>query len=181
MKFAGTAALVSLRRIGAAVLALLLIGYVWPGEAGPVSQPLSKVLRSPATYQAAEEVSLHAQHSETDEESNIRLNVPVHSDMDHMSVCCLHANILDFYVNTIFNHLSDQYPRLHQLHSDLSRASLDLKEHGCNLVRYRDHQHVVQFRNKLAKMEHGRGLIKAMSEMNILFAYLHDSCVSATH
>ncbi|XP_061618722.1 uncharacterized protein LOC133472198 isoform X2 [Phyllopteryx taeniolatus] len=165
MKVVCNAALVSRRRLGAAVLPLLLIGYVCPGEAGPVSQSFSKVLRSPATYRAAEEVSLHAQHAETAEESNIRLNVPVNSDMDHMSICCLHANILDFYLNNILNHFDDQDPRMHQLHSDLGRVSFDLKERGCNVVHYRDHQHTVQFRNKLAKMEHGRGLNKAMSEI----------------
>lgn len=30
-------------------------------------------------------------------------------------------------------------------------------------------------------MDNGRGLNKALSEVNILFTYLHDSCVSATH
>uniref|UniRef100_A0A3Q3DVP4 Uncharacterized protein n=1 Tax=Hippocampus comes TaxID=109280 RepID=A0A3Q3DVP4_HIPCM len=88
-------------------------------------------------------VVVQAQRSETEEESNVRLNV------DHMTICCLHANILDFYLNNVLNHVGNQHPRMHQLHSDLDRASEDLKEHGCNAVHYRDHRHVARFRNKL--------------------------------
>ncbi|XP_037098730.1 uncharacterized protein LOC119116965 isoform X2 [Syngnathus acus] len=176
MKAVGIAALVSLRLLG--VLALLLIGCVRRGEAGPVFRPLSPVLRSPNTYRAAEEVSLHAQRSETEEESNVRLNVPV-ADEEHVVVCCLHSNILDFYLKDVFDGLDDRHPRMHQLHSDLSRAGQDLKEHGCNAPHYQDHRHVVQFRDKLAQMDSSRGLKKALSEVNILFTYLHDNCVSA--
>ncbi|XP_037098731.1 uncharacterized protein LOC119116965 isoform X3 [Syngnathus acus] len=173
----GIAALVSLRLLG--VLALLLIGCVRRGEAGPVFRPLSPVLRSPNTYRAAEEVSLHAQRSETEEESNVRLNVPVADEEEHVVVCCLHSNILDFYLKDVFDGLDDRHPRMHQLHSDLSRAGQDLKEHGCNAPHYQDHRHVVQFRDKLAQMDSSRGLKKALSEVNILFTYLHDNCVSA--
>ncbi|XP_068505754.1 interleukin-22 isoform X2 [Syngnathus scovelli] len=176
MKAVGIAALVSRRLLG--VLALLLIGCVRRGEAGPVVQPLSSVLRSPNTYRAAQQVSLHAQRSETAEESDVRLNVPVVNE-EQVVVCCLHSNILDIYLKDVFDGLDDRHPRMHQLHSDLSRAGQDLKERGCNAPHYQHHRHVVQFRDKLAQMDRSRGLKKALSEVDMLFAFLHDNCVSA--
>ncbi|XP_077399388.1 interleukin-22 [Vanacampus margaritifer] len=175
MKAVGTTAFVSLRHLGAGVLTLLLIGCVHQGEAGPVHPTRSSVLRNRDTFLAAKEVSLHAQRSETEDESNIRLNVEANA-RDHITICCLHANILDFYLNNIFNHVDNQHPKMHQLHSDLSKASDDLQRRGCNVTHYQDHQHAVQFRNKLAMMDSGRALNKALSEVDILFTYLHETC-----
>ncbi|XP_072769397.1 interleukin-22 isoform X2 [Nerophis lumbriciformis] len=158
---------------------MMLIGWAQRTEAGPVPRPLSKPLRSPHTYQAAQEVSLHAQSLETPDETSIRLNPDFSSKRDDVPLCCLHAYILDFYLRNIFTPRDNQHPKLHQLHADLAHVSQDLQaHHGCIVKHYEDHQPAVEFRNKLAMMDNERGINKALGEVEMLFSNLQDSCVS---
>lgn len=48
-----------------------------------------------------------------------------------MKVCCLHANILDFYLNNILPHHRAEDQHMQRLRVDLGRISLDLRTHGC--------------------------------------------------
>lgn len=45
-------------------------------------------------------------------------------------VCCLHANILDFYLGNVLN-TEEKFPDLATVKTDLDRISRDLTAKGC--------------------------------------------------
>ncbi|KAJ0056906.1 hypothetical protein NL108_000705 [Boleophthalmus pectinirostris] len=158
------------------LLPLLLIGWIEYAVATPVHRSQSQPLRNPETYKAVNKVAHEAQDSSIDDTSS-RLIPRVDTEEDHLKICCLHANILDFYLRNILPRHDNKHPHMHRVRTDLRRVSEDLKNHGCNVTHYHDHQHAVQFRKKLAEMGEERGINKAVGEINILFSYLQDFCV----
>nr|XP_043872200.1 LOW QUALITY PROTEIN: interleukin-22 [Solea senegalensis] len=158
-------------------LPLLLIGWLEQAASSGGLRKLSPPAMRDATRHAVHEVSKHAQSLETDDDSSVRLHARIGADQDHMKVCCLHANILNYYLTNILCHRHEQHPKMLRVKIDLSRVSDDLQAHGCNVTHYHDHHHAVEFRRKLASMEGERGINKAVGEIDILFTYLSDYCV----
>ncbi|KAM4570222.1 interleukin-22 [Odontesthes bonariensis] len=172
--------LVSILRPAAAMLAILLvIGWSQQVVAHPVKKLLDGPLLDPSVQETILHVSQNAQKSEPEEDTSIRL-IPRREDpedQEHLTICCLHANILDFYLRNILPHHNTEYPSIPKLRIDLHRVSEDLKTHGCNVTHYHNHHQAVEFRRKLEEMEGERGINKAVGEIDILFTYLYDYCV----
>uniref|UniRef100_A0A8C5FL63 Uncharacterized LOC115542477 n=1 Tax=Gadus morhua TaxID=8049 RepID=A0A8C5FL63_GADMO len=121
-----------------------------------------------------------AQNPETRDETSLRLisRVSPNQTLDqNAEICCLHANILDFYLLNVLQSSDSFHPAMPRLKTDLRRISQDLSHHGCNVTHYQDHQNAVEFREKLITMQGQRGITKAIGEINILFTYLGDFCV----
>ncbi|XP_073337133.1 interleukin-22 [Pagrus major] len=157
------------------LLPLILIGWAEQAAAHPVQQKLSPPLQNPNTYQVVKEVARDAESMNTQNDPSIRLNPRVKTTkQDHMTICCLHANILEFYLNEVLPKHKSEHQRMHTLRTDLSRVSEDLKSHGCNVTRH--HHLAVQFRGKLQEMG-DEGITKAMGEIDILFTFLQGYCV----
>uniref|UniRef100_A0A671VQZ0 Interleukin-22 n=1 Tax=Sparus aurata TaxID=8175 RepID=A0A671VQZ0_SPAAU len=158
------------------LLPLILIGWVEQAAAHPVQQKLSPPLQNPETYKTVKAVAKHAESMNTENDPSVRLNPRIRTNQDHMTICCLHANILEFYLNEVLpKHKSDHHNRMHTLRTDLSRVSEDLKSHGCNVTRH--HHLAVQFRGQLQTMG-DEGITKAMGEIDIMFTFLQGYCVA---
>uniref|UniRef100_A0A8C6U3R0 Interleukin-22 n=1 Tax=Neogobius melanostomus TaxID=47308 RepID=A0A8C6U3R0_9GOBI len=165
-----------LRPAASVLLPLLLIGWIGHTVTTPVHRSLSRPLRNPETYNAVNKVSQHAQDKSIDDTSS-RLIPRVNTDEDHLKICCLHANILDFYLHNILPRHDNKHRTMNRVRNDLQRISEDLETHGCNVTHYQDHQHAVQFRKNLVGMGEEQGINKAVGEINILFSCLQDFCV----
>uniref|UniRef100_A0A3B3QK82 Interleukin-10 n=1 Tax=Paramormyrops kingsleyae TaxID=1676925 RepID=A0A3B3QK82_9TELE len=88
-------------------------------------------------------------------------------------VCCLHANILDFYLGNVLN-TEEKFPDLATVKTDLDRISRDLTVKGC-VSHVNDHGHSNKFKESFHKMGK-RAQTKAMGEIDILFDFLAKFC-----
>ncbi|XP_076732146.1 uncharacterized protein LOC143413257 [Maylandia zebra] len=169
------------RPAAAAVLLLLFFGWDEQARAHPVDRPFSPVLRHPQTYRDVGQVSEHYQRiqpkDDEEDDTSMRVIPRVNTKDHHLEICCLHANILDYYLTNILHHTNNDHAQMHRLKTNLHRISTDLQAHGCNVTQYHDHKNAVDFRTKLEKMEKMKGITKAISELDILFSYLQDYCV----
>uniref|UniRef100_A0A671VT12 Interleukin 22 n=1 Tax=Sparus aurata TaxID=8175 RepID=A0A671VT12_SPAAU len=157
------------------LLPLILIGWVEQAAAHPVQQKLSPPLQNPEMYRTVTEVARHAYSMNPENDLTHFLMPRIRTDQDYMTICCLHANYLEFYLNEVLpKHKSDHHDRMHTLRTDLSRVSEDLKERGCNVTR--DHPLVAEFRGKVQAMG-DEGITKAMGEIDIMFTFLQGYCV----
>lgn len=73
-------------------------------------------------------VSITSVITETPQQSPALTSDPL---QDHLEICCVHATILDFYLNNVLPHHSGSNAHTHRLQTDLGRISRDLETHGC--------------------------------------------------
>uniref|UniRef100_A0A8C7QMY5 Interleukin-22 n=1 Tax=Oncorhynchus mykiss TaxID=8022 RepID=A0A8C7QMY5_ONCMY len=164
----------------AAVVVVMSVCLLRESVAHSIHRPLSAPLHSADTDTMVQQVAQHAQSFDTD--TDTKLMPDIDTKKNHRDICCLHANILDFYLSNILTTKEKQdkhHPKLPALKEDLARVSRDLKEHGCAIKHYNDHHHSIAFRKKLSEMEEGKGIKKAIGEIDILFTFLKDFCVHA--
>uniref|UniRef100_A0AAZ3NV04 Interleukin-22 n=1 Tax=Oncorhynchus tshawytscha TaxID=74940 RepID=A0AAZ3NV04_ONCTS len=148
----------------AAVVVVMSVCLLRESVAHSIHRPLSAPLHSADTDTMVQQVAQHAQNSDID--TDTKLMPDIDTKKNHRDICCLHANILDFYLSNI-------------LTTKEKTISRDLKEHGCAIKHYNDHHHSIAFRKKFSEMEEGKGIKKAIGEIDILFTFLKDFCVHA--
>ncbi|KAL0967255.1 hypothetical protein UPYG_G00249920 [Umbra pygmaea] len=154
----------------------LMMCLQWETFAHSIHRPLSAPLHNPDTDEMVQQVARHAQRSDTD--TDIKLMPDIDIKKNHRDICCLHANILDFYLsNILVAENQHMHPKLPALKENLARVSRDLQGHGCAVKHYSNDHRSMAFRKKLAEMGGGKGIKKAIGEIDILFTYLKDFCV----
>ncbi|XP_072566480.1 interleukin-22-like [Paramormyrops kingsleyae] len=137
------------------------------------SSARSPPLGNQHTMQHVQKLAQAAQ--EFDEEANIRL-IPKfqHTKNMNLYVCCLHANILDFYLWNILT-TENNYPSLEKVRTDLGRVSRDLSEQGCSIMHVDNHEYSRKFKEGFHKL--GKTAVnKAIGEIDILFDSLNIFC-----
>ncbi|KAJ8402430.1 hypothetical protein AAFF_G00369190 [Aldrovandia affinis] len=77
----------------------------------------------------------------------------------NLYICCLHANILDFYLWNILT-TTEIYPHLTSVRVDLHRVSRDLKGRGCPIKHVDDHGHSKRFKEVFLKQDASAVVIK---------------------
>ncbi|KAJ8008862.1 hypothetical protein DPEC_G00082850 [Dallia pectoralis] len=164
-------------QLRAAALVMMSVCLVRGAGARSIHRALSAPLHNADTDALVQQVARDAQSSDTD--TDIKLMPDIDTKKNHRDICCLHANILDFYLSNVLGTKDNikKHPKLPQLKEDLARVSRDLQEHGCAVKRYINDRHSIAFRKKLSEMGEGKGIRKAIGEIDILFTYLKDFCV----
>uniref|UniRef100_A0A4W5KPH2 Interleukin 22 n=1 Tax=Hucho hucho TaxID=62062 RepID=A0A4W5KPH2_9TELE len=122
----------SVVQLVAAVVVVMGICLLRESVAHSIHRPLSGPLHSADTDTMVQLVAQHAQSSDND--TDTKLMPDIDTKKNHRDICCLHANILDFYLSNILTTKEKQdkhHPKLPALKEDLARVSRDLKEHGC--------------------------------------------------
>uniref|UniRef100_A0A674MFU6 Interleukin-24-like n=1 Tax=Takifugu rubripes TaxID=31033 RepID=A0A674MFU6_TAKRU len=115
-----------------ALLALsLLIGWSEQAAVQHLHRVLSPPLVDEDTYVAVDEVAKQAQREQDDPSVRLLPNIKPNQETRDLEICCIHANILDFYLNNVLPHHSSNNAHAHRLQTDLSRISQDLETHGC--------------------------------------------------
>ncbi|XP_035257453.1 interleukin-22-like [Anguilla rostrata] len=158
------------------LVAVTVLCCLWrDAGAGVIKQhPKSAPLRNPHTHQRVRELAQHAQNLDND--TDTRLMPPAnHSDSQtNLYICCLHANILDFYLLNILT-TQEVYPHLASVRAELHRVSRDLERRGCSINHVKDHEHSKRFKEEFFKLGK-KGETKAIGEIDILFDYLSRYC-----
>ncbi|MFT7805475.1 interleukin-22 [Arapaima gigas] len=136
---------------------------------GVRSPPLENVL----TLQRVRNLAQAAQQLDDDTETRL-IPAAQFAKKTNLFVCCLHANILDFYLWNLLT-TEDRYPDLDKVRTELARVSRDLSQEGCSVVHVSDHDYSRKFREGFHQM--GKPAVnKAMGEIDILFDSLSIFC-----
>uniref|UniRef100_A0A8C9WCA0 Uncharacterized protein n=1 Tax=Scleropages formosus TaxID=113540 RepID=A0A8C9WCA0_SCLFO len=117
------------------------------------------------------------QAQELDEDTETRLIPSVrHDKKTNLYVCCLHANILDFYLWNVLT-TEDRYPDLDTVRTELARVSRDLSLQGCVSWAVRLPPVPRQTGEPGERRAMGRTAVnKAIGEIDILFDSLSIFC-----
>ncbi|XP_048872841.1 interleukin-22 [Brienomyrus brachyistius] len=140
----------------------------------PKSEHRSPPLDNPSTIQRISEIAKTAQQMDDDHETRLIQSEKNYRNETDLFVCCLHANILDFYLGHVLN-TEDKFPDLATVKTDLDRISRDLTAKGCSIKHVNDHGHSHRFKESFHKMGK-RAQKKAMGEIDILFDFLAKFC-----
>ncbi|XP_018611365.1 interleukin-22 [Scleropages formosus] len=137
-------------------------------------QVRSAPLDNPGTSQRVRELAWAAQQLDDDHEIRLIPSERNIIDKTNLYICCLHANILDFYLGNILQ-TEEKFPHLSTVTIDLARISRDLSEKGCSIKHVNEHEHSRSFTEQFHKLGK-KGQTKAIGEIDILFDYLSKFC-----
>uniref|UniRef100_A0A3B3QJT2 Interleukin 22 n=1 Tax=Paramormyrops kingsleyae TaxID=1676925 RepID=A0A3B3QJT2_9TELE len=138
------------------------------------SEHRSPPLDNHSTFQRISEIAKTAQEMDDDHETRLIQSEKHYRNETDLFVCCLHANILDFYLGNVLN-TEEKFPDLATVKTDLDRISRDLTVKGCSIKHVNDHGHSNKFKESFHKMGK-RAQTKAMGEIDILFDFLAKFC-----
>uniref|UniRef100_A0A3Q3W7L1 Interleukin 22 n=1 Tax=Mola mola TaxID=94237 RepID=A0A3Q3W7L1_MOLML len=168
-------AFISFSRPGATTsVFLLLIGWMEVVVGHPLHEPLSPPLQNEEMYEIVDKVAKHAQRLQDDPSTRLLPSVNT-TGQDPMKICCLHAKILDFYLDNILPYHNGEH--VDQLKINLGRISHDLQSHTCHVTHNHNQQHFVKYKKNFFTMSEEHRVIKAAGEIEILFSNLQDYCV----
>ncbi|KAK6488334.1 interleukin-22-like [Huso huso] len=160
-----------------ALFALVVCCYLLPCEQARIPPHKSKEpsnspgLDSPHPRQRINALARAAQQFDkgTDTTSLIQNPENYNNQMAAQHVCCLHVNILNFYITHVLNTSEEKDPHMRSVTQDLHRISEDQK--SCVSTHNIFHKFKEDFK-KLGK----RGNNKAIGELDILLEYLTRFC-----
>ncbi|XP_039626136.1 interleukin-22 [Polypterus senegalus] len=136
----------------------------------------SAPLNSPLPRQRVNQFAKAAQRNDNDTDTRLLRLTEKHNNMTDHYLCCLHVNILDFYLHQVMlpsEPLEIKYPISRTVTEDLHRIAKDLKICMTKNGKYDRHLHT--FKEEYKKL--GRqGQTKALGELDILFEYLTRFC-----
>ncbi|XP_041936017.1 interleukin-22 [Alosa sapidissima] len=162
------------------VLAFVVCCAVWGDTASLLTRHkhCSQPLDNSATWNNIIDVAQHAQGLDKNHMTRILPKMPEKEFKENDS-CCVHANILDYYLKNVLTDAlptNDHHSRLPIVKEELHRVRRDLVTNAnCDLNKYDVYKYNKTFRkNFLATGVDAT--IKAISEMDILFHYLYESC-----
>ncbi|KAJ8402432.1 hypothetical protein AAFF_G00369210 [Aldrovandia affinis] len=135
----------------------------------------SAPLRNIHTHKHVKVLAEHAQNLDNDTDTRLMPPANHSENQTNLYICCLHANILDFYLWNILT-TTEIYPHLTSVRVNLHRVSRDLKGRGCPIKHVDDHGHSKRFKEVFLKMGK-KGENKAIGEIDILFDYLSRYCI----
>ncbi|KAK1166767.1 interleukin-22-like [Acipenser oxyrinchus oxyrinchus] len=168
-----------------ALFALVVCCYLLPCEQARIPSHKSKEpsnspgLDSPHPRQRINALARAAQQFDNGTDTTRLIQNPenYNNQMAAEHVCCLHVNILNFYLTRVLHKSEEQYPHKASVTQDLHRISEDLKScvNTPMIEKMKIHSILHKFKEDFEKLGE-RGNNKAIGELDILIEYLTRFC-----